>query len=391
MAHLANPQHVLLLACATLLAVPGCDTDAPLPEDLELDEALSDVEDLDDIEDFEDLDLSDVEDLDDADDVERPAGAGAFEDGDSAVLSSTSLSRKGNTIATADLDGDGAKELYTAFYSPTLGAAIYKGTKSAPTQQRVFGPTLNRRVTHLAGGDVNGDGIDELYIGLEDEVADLSELSKMDASGARTVVHGFSNLGLTALAVGDADGMPGQELLSAYVDSVGFASIFTSQTGNTRGSFLRGAPNATFVSIAVADFGGGEKLCVAFQTAGQTGIDVGSHPMYRSNGPIWTVTAMEAGDSDADGDEELYVALRHTDGLSAIYRSDFGISLNARDYGPSQYWDVASVQVGQLDSDAAEEIVTGFNHVSGVSSMYLSENGTLPGVRVYGPNSVWEL
>lgn len=392
MAHLASPRNVLLLTSfAALLGAPGCDdVDAPLPEDLELDESLSELDGPEELEELEEL-----EDLQELEDPELPEGATDFEDGGNAVFTPTSLGRKGNTIASADLDGDGTNELYTAFYSPVHGAAIYRGTKSNPAQFRVFGPSADLRVTHLAGGDVSGDGVDELYVGLErEQFGDFTgALHRMDASGAMTTVLGFSDLGVTALTVGDADGSPGQELYSAYVDSSGYGSIYQSQTGNTRGGWYDGAAGATFVALATAQFPGSssEQLCLAYQTATQTGINVGTHPLYRSNGPIWTVTAMEAGDADGDGSDELYMALRHTSALSSVYRSDFGIGLNARLYGPSQYWDVASIQVGQFDTDVTEEIVTGFNHVSGISSMYLSESGALPGLRVYGPSSVWEL
>lgn len=333
-----------------------------------------------------------LDDLEDGDVLEGPTD---FENDQDGLAANSPLSRKGNTIATADLDGDGTNELYTAFYSPVHGAAIYRGTKTAPVHSRVYGLSPNVRVTHMAAGDVNGDGYDELYIALEQEYSGqfYSGLYKMDENNSLTTVLGLSNLGITALTVGDADGTPGDELYSAYEDSSGYGSIYRSQTGNTRGSGIDGAADTSFVALSTVDFTGSgtEELCVAFQDANETGIYRGANQFYTSAGSYWTVTVMEAGDADADGDEELYIAFHNTNGQSSIYRSDLGLGLNALEYGPSTVWEIAGIQAGELDSDATEEIVTGFNHVSGVASMYLSETGVLTGARVYGPNSVWEL
>ncbi len=388
MANLASTKHALLLSfLAGLVGASGCDDqDGPLPEDLEMEESLSD---FDMEESLSDLDAADAET------PELPDGASDFDDGENAVFTSSPLSRKGNTIASADLNADGTSELYTAFYSPVHGAAIYKGTKSSPTQVRIFGPSSNIRVTHMAGGDANDDGTDELYVALEQEISGdfTSALFKMDENGSMTTVLGYSNLGITALADGDGDGAAGNELYSAYVDDQGYGSIYKSQTGNTRGGWIDGAADTTVVALATADFTGvgPEELCIAYQDEDATTIVAGGDRFYNSIGPIWTVTAMDAGDVDADGDEELYIAFRHSNGQSAIYRSDWGQVLNGVEYGPSAYWDVASIQVANLDADATGEIVTGMNHSSGVSAMYLSETGALPGTRIYGFSSVWKL
>lgn len=338
--------------------------------------------------------LSDV-DAEDAETPELPEGASDFDDGENAVFTSSPLSRKGNTIASADLNADGTNELYTAFYSPVHGAAIYKGTKSSPTQVRIFGPSSNMRVTHMAGGDANDDGTDELYVALEQEMSGdfTSALFKMDESGSMTTVLGFADLGITALAVGNGDGSAGNELYSAYVDDQGYGTIYESQTGNNRGSLTHEAADTTVVALATAAFTGpgSEELCIAYQDEHATTIVAGVDRFYNSNGPIWTVTAMDAGDVDANGNDELYIAFRHSNGQSAIYRSDWGQALNSLEYGPSAYWDVASIQVANLDADATGEIVTGMNHSSAGSAMYLSETGSLPGARIYGLSSVWEL
>ena len=377
MTHLPTTQHVLVLTCfAALIGASGCDVDAPLPEDLETEDSLIAEEDEENEEN------------------ENPHGAADFEDGEDAILLSAPLSHKGNTTASGDLNGDGTHELYTAFYSPVHGVAIYKGTKNAPTQARIYGPDSNTRVTHMTAGDVNDDGKDELYIAFEETSGGFySSLLKMDENNSLTTVLGGANLGITALTVGDADGSPGKELYSAYVDDQGYGSIYRSPSGTGQGSLIDGAVDTTFTALATVDFTGtgSEELCVAFQDQSETGIYRGAYQFYTSPGSYWSINLMEAGDVDADGDEELYIGFHNTSGESSIYRSDFGTGLNSRDYGPSTVWDVASIQVANLDSDATEEIVTGFNHVSGVSAMYLSETGSLPGARIYGPSSVWEI
>ncbi len=377
MAHLPMTQHALVLASfAALLGASGCDVDAPLPEDFETEDSLV------------------AEEEEDMDEPESPHGAADFEDDVDAVFASAPLSHKGNTIASGDLNGDGTRELYTAFYSPVHGVAIYKGTKTAPTQSRIYGPDSNNRVTHMTAGDVDGDGQDELYIAFEETAGGFySSLYKMDENNSLSTVLGAADLGITALTVGDADGTPGDELYSAYVDAEGYGSIFRSQSGNSRGGLIDGAPDTTFTALATVDFmnTGSEELCVAFEDQVETGIYRGAYQFYTSTGSYWSVNAMEAGDVDDDGDEELYIAFHNTSGQSSIYRSDFGTGLDSRDYGPSTVWDIASIQVANLDSDATDEIITGFNHVSGVSAMYLSETGALPGARIYGFSSVWEL
>lgn len=377
MAQLSTTQHALVFTCiAAVLGTSGCDVDAPLPEDLEAEDSLVAEED------------------EDLDEPQSPHGAAAFEDEPDVALASAPLSHKGNTTAVGDLDGDGTQELYTAFYSSVHGVAIYKGTKTAPTQARIYGPDSNARVTHMAAGDVDGDGQDELYVAFEQTAGGFfSSLLEIDENNVLTTVLGLSDVGITALTVGDADGMPGQELYSAYTDPEGVGSIFRSQTGDDRGSIIDTAPDTTFTALATVDFtnSGSEELCVAFEDPNETGIYRGALQFYTSPGSYWSVNVMEAGDVDADGDEELYIGFHNTSGQSSIYRSDFGTGLNSRDYGPSTVWDVASIQVANLDSDATDEIVTGFNHVSGVSAMYLSETGSLPGARIYGFSSIWAL
>ncbi|MGH1347007.1 MAG: FG-GAP repeat domain-containing protein [Nannocystales bacterium] len=383
MAHLPATEHALLLTClAGLLGTTGCDADGPLPEDFEVDDSLI-AEDIEDFEDFEDTD-----------NTESPQGAADFEFADDPVASPWPLSHKGNTIASGDLDADGTHELYTAFYSPVHGAAIYRGTKTSPTHTRVYGLDSNTRVTHMAAGDVNGDGKDELYIAFEETAGGFhSSLYKMDEHGSLTTVLGSANVGITALTVGDADGTSGEELYSAYVDSYGYGSIYRSQSGSSRGSWIDGASSTTFTALSTVDFTGSgpEELCVAFQDQNETGIYRGSNQFYTSPGSYWSINAMESGDVDADGDEELYIAFHNVAGQSSIYRSDLGTGLNSLEYGPLTVWDIASILVANLDADAAEEIATSFNHVSGVASMYLSETGSLPSARIYGPSSIWEL
>ncbi len=253
------------------------------------------------------------------------------------------------SMATGDLNGDGIDELYTVF-SNYDGSWIYRSHGGLPSKE-VLSSANQMVVTAIAAGDVDG-GSDELFVGLKQRGGDATIL-RFDsfADQGEEVYSSRSTLGnlslfrgkpsVQALAVGNVDGSGHAELFTALEFDNGDARIYRSLSGTDLGSEIYDSPDS------------------------------------RLTRSVWTVQALATGDVDGNGVDELYSAFEKTDGDALIYRSTTGDGI-----GPPIYkskvpgtWTVNALTTGDMDGDGRDELLSGFENSSLSSYLYRSASG----------------
>ncbi len=263
----------------------------------------------------------------------------------------------GYAVATADFDGDGADEVVTA--SHTVGK-IY--VASMPTAARTSLSTASDLVISGAavndfagrwveGGDVDGDGLDDLLIGA------TYDAEGGIASGAAYLVLGGKS-GALNLADADlkligeaADDAAGRVVKLGDMDADGTLDMVIGAPGNTGSTYMSG----TVYIVSGTHTSGDRHLSLA---DAEIHGDVASGYMSYERG-------LALGDLDGDGASDLLVGEYTRSRVSVFYGPFTGtVGVSAADaYLTSEqsgdYTGASGIATGDADGDGADDILVG--------------------------------
>ena len=232
---------------------------------------------------------------------------------------------------------NGNEEIITSYNSVTdNNATVYISTNKNPNSQTVIFNQPNCRITALTTGDFNGDGIEEVVIGYLDDNRPRLYKSSDPYNLLQTSIYTNPSAYwiVSALTAGDFDGNGSDELIiglnstgsqTQIYKSVGAVGLGTQIYSNSNGYWKIGA-------LAAMDFdkNGSDELIEGFNSTGGAAIyksvqaNSTAYNIYPVNSN-WKVAAMAVGDFDQDGDKELVTGFNSfnspTKGVS-IYKSE---------------------------------------------------------------------
>ncbi len=262
----------------------------------------------------------------------------------------------GSAVEFADLDGDGAEELLVTAPGDQFGnsSGIVHGLPGGPAGPSadgsgvLTGPGDDQFGTDLAAGDITGDGIDELVVGVLDVdivVPDEQEFEDrklavfrgspvgLDPASRATwstrspgVPSGAGSRSFTGAALGDVDGDDHADLLAG--------------TDTQRVVLLRGGPARLTSTDAQA---------VSQDTAGMPGST------EREDGFGGTVAT---GDLDADGREDLLIGSpgEELSGVPAVGAVTVVVSTDAGTTGGGTRLSTASLGLAPVEATRQERL-----------------------------------
>lgn len=255
----------------------------------------------------------------------RSTGTGALE---APVALSGPIPGTLAVIRVTDLDGDGLEEIVTSSQGGQEGLVLARATAGAPFAKTTLFTAMGGLVQGLDVGDLDRDGDEDLVFAVQGPMGGVHAVENLGAGtfGAPTPLSAMEQSSRVALLDLDSDG----RLDIAYVGR----PFNQAPLLNTLRSRLQGSQPFGLWSAAVAPAGpAGEGLL-----------------------------ALEAGDIDLDGDDDL-LAFREV-GEPRVYINRGPLDFQPNDYGwgsQSRFWYYAGLYDVNADG-ALDAVVAGFEY-----------------------------
>jgi hypothetical protein len=284
-----------------------------------------------------------------------------------------------NAIAAADFDGDGDNDLaYVAAPLVNSRSAGFLGLRLNDGKGNMGAETrfpADDGPTHIAAGDLNGDGKPDLVVTARELASDTVSVYLNNGSGGFGAKTSYKTAGgPQAVALADLDGDGDLDVVVAgFADPnrgpgrppTGIATHMNAGDGSLGAATLYGArEEGEPFDVATGDFNkdGRQDVAVAdfnFGLAGQnvyvflgSGGGALSAPTLFQTGPASDIAAE---DLDGDGDDDLVVG---SDKATVLLATGDGGFAPAREYASST-GNVSEFALGDLDGDRDTDIAVG--------------------------------
>lgn len=294
-------------------------------------------------------------------------------------------------MVSGDLTFDGRDDLILAVKESLRGnetTVIYLKDLADP-RDRIGIPLFSARsIDHLAIGDVNGDGFDELFFA-EFRSSNRHRIWRLGRGYWRPIWNSDGNFRPGPIALGDADGNGIDELYTTFVGLNGSVKdqqrIYKNASGVDAGARIGGLviyrKHDWFVRdlvLADTDGNGRDELFTVFTHSGRNFY----HRVYRSASTnsvgghvtdIWhgRVREIASGDVDGDGRDELFLAYhttwfyRETGITACIVRCDNGVPA-ANPFLPQFGNQLIGFNVGLW----TDSLAVGYPYVGGTGALF---------------------
>jgi len=278
-------------------------------------------------------------------------------DANTLTLEWQAAGKGGNKLGIGDIDGDSQPEIVVNGNPAHILNAILKIEEWAYSGG--FG-------IDMGVADVDGDNIAEIAY-ITGSGYSNSDIYVFEADTLTTKWHVGPIFGLNVVAVGDTDGNGSSEVLTG-------SGQWGSVTGyrGSDGTQLWSIPNPEHgvfgIGVGDADNDGTNEVVwgAGLTSTGKDALCIGD---WESESVEWTSDDLDgplyvaAGDIDNDGQVEIVMASRSTtsgyDGGTIRVYNGTNHQLEWSTLVSSSYYDLYQVAIGQLDADAALEIVVG--------------------------------
>lgn len=287
-----------------------------------------------------------------------------------------------------DVDGDGRSEV--AFAAPGLGTVrVFRADGTLRTTITVGNPTLEPITALAAAGDVNGDGVPDILVGVLDSGAFLAGYAKVysGVDGSLLRAHQGSSgekLGTAVAGVGDADGDGYDDYAASAIlglpSAQGYVRVWSGKTGAVIATFPGDAPGELF-GFAISGVGdidgdGVPDLGVGAPRAtrrapqgglvrvysGRTFLVLAEKTGNTTNEALGTSVAPLGGDWDGDGlDDYVSSSPQNDDGSGVDAGSVFvfniaGNVLHRFDGAPGDKFGATATGAGDVDGDGIPDV-----------------------------------
>lgn len=244
----------------------------------------------------------------------------------------------GMSISVADLGTDNQSEIIIA-NGPGMEPRVFIYTQDGLllTSFLAYAPTFGKGV-HLATGDLNGDGQNEIVTGTG--LGGGPHVRIFDSNGVASKTSFFaydkSFRGGVFVTVGDLDGDGKSEIITGSgIEGVPMVRIFSGE-GVFISEFLAfDEKDLSGVTVGTADVDGDGKLEIL---TGRASIDTSELKIFSYNGSIKNVLTLvdvfrdginaQGADCNADGTQELLVSSNGTDGVVQCIKND-GVKISS--------------------------------------------------------------
>ncbi len=183
-------------------------------------------------------------------------------------------------LTTGDFNGDGVDEIVIGFLQNGMPRLYKSDTPTNLTQTLLYSNgNIYWTISDLCTGDFDGNGKDELIIGLNSTGVDTQIYKSVNADGLGTAIYtstgGYWRIG--ALAAIDSDGDGSDELIEGFNCSDGTAIYRSIGATSTSGNIFPLLSNYHVSAMAVGDMDndGDEELVTGFNSYGYSTQRVG--------------------------------------------------------------------------------------------------------------------
>lgn len=283
-------------------------------------------------------------------------------------------SENGGTVAVGDIDGDRRDEIIVGAGPGSRPFVRVYGKKGKLLSEFLAYSENMTAGVHVASGDLNNDGTDEIVVGTgagggpQVRVFDMNGNTKF-TPGFFAYAEGFR--GGVNIAVGNIDGKGGDEIITGAGPGGGPHVRVFNKSGEYIGVDFFPFSNSDNggVSVAVANVDGGpeEELVTAIHSFGHSWVKVyktdsskavlGNFKAYADS--FYGGVNITAADVDRDGFDEIITAVRQSGGpqLRAFEGHGHVLPLNLFAY-EGDFRGGVSIAAGNLDKDKKVEVVT---------------------------------
>ncbi len=181
----------------------------------------------------------------------------ATDAGEYELASGFSAGSRVEHIQAADFNADGIADLAVSIHQSDGQVAIRLGSGDATFQEQLLFP-VGSNPTALVVHDVNGDGIPDLVVGVDDGVSILTGVG--DGTFNTIKVLAFSQGHEKSLAIGDIDGDGIADLAVLEVDGNSMLHVLSGRDGEFRHEYSVEFDRGSFSPAASGDFDGNGRM-----------------------------------------------------------------------------------------------------------------------------------
>jgi hypothetical protein len=228
-------------------------------------------------------------------------------------------------VAIGDLDGDSRKDVavLTSFsYDPANDYMVHVFLQDADgTLKPRVRYSVGRRSNSIDIGDVNGDGRDDVVVGIDDNAADCVGILLQNATGTLDALVSYPTVNAYQVKVGDFNGDGRMDVagLSFGSNGTGVAVLLQTETGTLAAPVNYPVPHGGFDELDAGDVNGDGRTDVVVMSGQTYAIPDVSVLLQASDGTLGTATSyslsgdvtgrgIAVGDANGDGRDDVVIS-----------------------------------------------------------------------------------